>query len=394
MKNLIAGHFDFSHESVRRSDTNFILNTRMIMNQLLFVYSWQFVVLSSNQMKNTYNLIFLSIFWVTVFFTTCNGQSKTTLPKENAGLLKIKTQSKNSGDNVHGSLQDKKGNLWFATTADGVYRYDGKTFTNFTTKDGLNSNGIFAIYEDKKGNIWFGTDKGLSRFDGKIFSPFITSYGNYINPFTNTPTTYIFVNSILEDKNGNFWFGAENGVYCYDGKTFTRFLDNPNVINSNKFDPKLVLSMIEDKKGNIWFTTRTEGIYCFDGLSLTNYKPNNETWFRGLLEDRNGNIWIGRREKGVCRYDGKTFTNILQNGIFDSCTINEIMQDKKGNIWFATESAWRYDGKTFQNISKKDDLRNHDTWCVLEDKAGNFWIGTRNTGLYRYDGKTFTNFSE
>jgi len=59
------------------------------------------------------------------------------------------------------------------------------------------------------------------------------------------------VNSILEDKNGKFWFGAENGVYCYDGKTFTSFLDNPNLINDNKFDPKLVLSMIEDKKGNI-----------------------------------------------------------------------------------------------------------------------------------------------
>ena len=345
-------------------------------------------------MKNTYNLIFLSIFWGTVWFTSCNGQSKTTLPKENAGLLKIKTQSKSSGDNVHCSLQDKKGNLWFATTADGVYRYDGKTFTNFTTKDGLNSNGIFAIYEDKKGTIWFGTDKGLSRFDGKTFSPFTTSYGNYINPFTNTPTTYIFVNSILEDKNGKFWFAAESGVYCYDGKTFTRFLDNPNVINGSKFDPKLVLSMIEDKKGNIWFTTRSEGIYRFDGRTLFNYKPNNEMWFRGLLEDKNGNIWVGRRYKGVCRYDGKTFTDIRQNGIFDSCTVNGIMQDKKGNIWFATESVWRYDGKTFQNISKKDDLRNHDTWCILEDKTGNFWIGTRNTGLYRYDGKNFISFSE
>jgi len=91
------------------------------------------------------------------------------------------------------------------------------------------------------------------------------------------------------------------------------------------------------------------------------------------------------------------------------------MQDKSGNIWFATEAGeeskreteggvWRYDprravGKTFENISKKDDLRHHGVWCVLEDKAGNFWIGTRSTGLYRYDprravGKTFTRFSE
>lgn len=203
------------------------------------------------------NLICILIV-VGIFINSCNGQVKNNLPKENAAISVgqtklIKTQSLNSGDNVHCSLQDRKGNLWFATTADGVYRYDGKTFTNFTTKDGLNSNGVFAIYEDKKGNIWFGTDKGLSRFDGKTFTyiPISIVNTNYIDHFTNKPATTIFVNSILEDKNGKFWFGAENGVYCYDGKTFSRFLDNPNLINNNKFDPKLVLSMIEDKKGNI-----------------------------------------------------------------------------------------------------------------------------------------------
>jgi ligand-binding sensor domain-containing protein len=330
--------------------------------------------------------------------SACYGQSKTNLPKENAGQSKlIKTRSQNPGDNVHCGLQDRKGNLWFATTADGVYRYDGKAFTNFTTKNGLNSNGIFAMYEDKNGVIWFGTDKGLCRFDGKTFSPVPISMvsTNYTDHFTNKPATPIFVNSIIEDKKGKLWFGAENGVYCYDGKIFTRFMDNPAIVNPHKFDPKLVLCLIEDKKGNMWFTTRAEGIYRFDGTTLFNYKPNNEEWFRGLLEDKNGNIWIGRRYKGVCRYDGKTFTNVPQNGIFDLCTVNTITQDTKGNIWFAAEGGvWRYDGKTFQQVSKKDDLRNDGTWFVLEDTSGQFWIGTRNTDLYRYDGKTFTRFSE
>ncbi len=115
----------------------------------------------------------------------------------------IKTQSKNTGDNVHCGLQDRKGNLWFATTAE---------------------------YEDKKGNIWFGTDKGICRYDGKTFTNIPISMVNtsYIDHFTNKPATNIFVNSILEDKSGTppdgkFWFGAENGVYCYDGKVFTRF---------------------------------------------------------------------------------------------------------------------------------------------------------------------------
>jgi hypothetical protein len=32
-------------------------------------------------------------------------------------------------------IEDKKGNLWFG--GDGLCRYDGKTFTRFTAKDGL-----------------------------------------------------------------------------------------------------------------------------------------------------------------------------------------------------------------------------------------------------------------
>jgi len=76
------------------------------------------------------------------------------LPKENATISStqpklIKTQGSGQGDNVHCSLQDKNGNLWFATTGDGVYCYDGKSFKNFTVKDGLSTNAVFSILEDK-----------------------------------------------------------------------------------------------------------------------------------------------------------------------------------------------------------------------------------------------------
>jgi ligand-binding sensor domain-containing protein len=348
-----------------------------------------------------------------LLFASCKGQTKPGVPEKNPDTTVgqpwlIRSQGSGKADNVHCSLQDKKGNLWFATTGDGLYRYDGRVFTNFTMANGLNSNGVFALFEDKGGHIWLGTDKGLSRYDGVTFTHILITMvnTNYTNHFTNKRSDNLFVNSIIEDrKTGNLWIGAENGVYIYDGKTFTRLIDIPNIINPNKFDPQLVLYMIQDKNGHIWFTTRAEGIYRFDGTTLYNYKPNNEGWFRGLLEDKNGHIWIGKRYRGVCRYNGKTFTNVLQGGMFDSCTVSSMIQDKSGNIWFATEAGdeakreseggvWRFDGNEFLNISKRDDLDNDGTWCILEDKFNHFWIGTRNTGLYRYDGKTFTNFSK
>jgi len=291
-------------------------------------------------------------------------------------------------------LQDRKGNLWFGTTSEGVYRYDGKSFTNFTTKDGLINNGVFSIEEDKKGNIWFGTTSSVSRFDGKTFTD---------TPLS--PSTNILVFSILEDKSGRLWFGTNSGVYCYNGKVFTRFLDNQSVINSNGLNLTTVNCIIEDQHGNIWFTTKMEGVCCYDGKSIINYSPDDETYFWGLLEDKNGNIWVGGRNKGIFSYDGKTFTNILQNGRFDSYIATSIIQDKTGNIWFGTGAGdpskretegglWRYDGKAFKSFSKEDGLSHNGVWSLLEDKAGNIWIGTRNTGLCRFDGNTFTSFSE
>ena len=69
--------------------------------------------------------------------------------------------------------KDKDGNLWFGITGgNGVFRYDGKVFTHFTTQDGLCNNDVGSILEDKNGNIWFCTEGGVCRYDGKAFNYF------------------------------------------------------------------------------------------------------------------------------------------------------------------------------------------------------------------------------
>jgi ligand-binding sensor domain-containing protein len=56
----------------------------------------------------------------------------------------------------------------------GVYRYDGKTWTRFTTKDGLVDNKICAITLDSNGNVWVGSfDKGVSRFNGQDWISYV-----------------------------------------------------------------------------------------------------------------------------------------------------------------------------------------------------------------------------
>lgn len=308
------------------------------------------------------------------------------------GPTLIKTQGTSEADNVHCGLQDRAGNLWFGTTGEGVYRYDGKSFTNFTTKDALNSNTVWSILEDRAGDIWFGTAAGVCRYDGKTFTriPISVTNGSSLYPAENSAW------SIMQDKSGMFWFSTNDDVYCYNGKSSTRFLDNDNIINENGLGLRRVEDILEDKNGNIWFASwDNEGICRFDGKSLTNFKPNGDASFRRILEDKNGNLWFANRPTSVYRYDGKTFTNFTEKekGLGG---VNCFLVDKNGNIWFATggNGVYRYDGRSFSTLTTKDGLGNNDVWCIVEDRAENIWVGTRNTGLYRYDGKSFTDFSE
>src|SRR5258706_4692264 len=63
---------------------------------------------------------------------------------------------------VQAVLQDRAGFLW-AGTQNGLYRYDGNHFTEFTTRDGLPGARIKSLYESADGTMWVGTDRGLAR---------------------------------------------------------------------------------------------------------------------------------------------------------------------------------------------------------------------------------------
>jgi len=124
------------------------------------------------------DLLFTS-FLVSAFFTSCNGQT-APIPRNEAlsqepsftgkNIKLTKTLGSDEYQHVGCSLRDKAGNIWFGTTAEGVYRYDGKVFTQFTKKDGLCGNGIFFIAGDAPDDIWFGTKEAISHFDGKRFT--------------------------------------------------------------------------------------------------------------------------------------------------------------------------------------------------------------------------------
>jgi hypothetical protein len=66
--------------------------------------------------------------------------------------------------------KDKAGDLWMATYGAGVWRYDGKTLTNYPVLVDGQPITVFSIYRDRQDGLWLGThEHGVCKFNGKSF---------------------------------------------------------------------------------------------------------------------------------------------------------------------------------------------------------------------------------
>src|ERR1035441_9367071 len=65
-------------------------------------------------------------------------------------------------------LQDRAGYLWVGTQ-NGLFRYDGAVFTPFGEAEGLPGSPIDTLVETPDGVLWVATSRGLARRRGSRF---------------------------------------------------------------------------------------------------------------------------------------------------------------------------------------------------------------------------------
>jgi ligand-binding sensor domain-containing protein len=333
-----------------------------------------------------------AFFLMVVFCSFCNAQNKTEATGDAKSQTKDAITPHGPNNITRNIIQDRKGNIWIASFGGG-YRYDGKLFTNITAK--VSSARFFSVLEDRKGNLWFGSiGSGVYYYDGKSFRNFTTKDGLINNEIT----------CIYEDKAGNIWFGVNGGVSRYDGKSFRNYMMSGDAMEEDRTGktfpdftrpPNEINSIVEDKAGKFWFATRGN-TFIYDGIAFTVFKHDDEPFsnVRTITEDKKGNIWLAGAD-GLWRYDGDAFINFTQK------FVGYVIEDTKGNIWTSSESnngqGWvlsRYDGKSLSdnNTTVTEIINKPMIFGIFEDDEGNIWFGA--DGVYRYDGNSVTDFKE
>jgi ligand-binding sensor domain-containing protein len=114
-----------------------------------------------------------------------------------------------------------------------------------------------------------------------------------------------------------------------------------------------------------------------------------------ILEDKNGNIWFATHYKGVCFWDGKSFTRMATKVRDSGTEVWSLYEDDSGQIWFPIESfgVYRYNENSLINFDKKDGLSSGAIQCIFEDREGKLWLGGW-MGLFCFDGKSFVNVTK
>lgn len=116
------------------------------------------------------------------------GDGVLTRVASNDGVTAFRPTDSWAGQPIWSLHVDKEGVVWAGTFRGGLLRFQNRTFTRYTTRDGLPDDVICQILEDDAGRLWMGSKQGifnvnkseLNAFaEGRIETINCTAYGRY-----------------------------------------------------------------------------------------------------------------------------------------------------------------------------------------------------------------------
>ncbi|RYE36239.1 MAG: response regulator [Sphingobacteriaceae bacterium] len=290
-----------------------------------------------------------------------------------------------SDNAVYALFKDAEDGVWAGTYFGGLNYYPKQysTFNKFyprTDKNALLGNVVREMCKDHYGNLWVGTeDNGLNKLNAG------QKTWTHYNPGGKNSLSNTNIQGLLADGENLFVGTFDRGLDIMNiasGKIVHHYSAGPQ---SDQLKSNFVICYLKTKSGSILVGT-SRGLYTYS-VKKHNFSVT-ENLLRGdficsLMEDEHGTVWVGTMHNGVHSFSLKNKQNTEIYAIKEALkntTLNDVFEDSRHQLWFATEGTglWLFDPQ--KNSCKKFDSSNglpaNFIFRIEEDDHKNLWIST------------------
>ncbi len=307
--------------------------------------------------------------------------------------------------NITGICPLNEAELLVGTEGMGLHKLDVNTcvtqpylIADYESNNGMNGNNINDIYVDEEKRIWLANYfEGITIVDNryKNYDWIKHSIGNHQSLVNDQ------VHAVIEDSEGDLWFGTSNGISLYNRQTQRWHSFLSSVDHHLKDKNHVFVTLCEVSPGVIWAGGYTSGIYkinkrtlsveYFSPFLLTPMNMQPDKYIRGMIKDSNGHIWSGGFYNLKC-FDIKDNSVRLYPGVN---SITAIAEKDSNFMWIGTATGlYLLDRNTgsYQYVVLPVEVNYVN--ALYQSDGGLLYVGTNGSGVLVYDShsKTFEHY--
>jgi signal transduction histidine kinase/ligand-binding sensor domain-containing protein len=278
-------------------------------------------------------------------------------------FAEVPARSKLTGGAVGGLFVDREGQLWVGTD-EALNRLQRKVLFAFGQDEGLGFGPVQGLAQVLPGIIWAGrTGDGLYRWDGRTFSRLKAA---------GLPAHAAQINALLVTRDGGCWVASRGGLLRY--KDPVAAADEFSWFALPGAD---LVSLAEDDTGGLWAGTRTGGVWRLAASQWTergavpNGKPVNV-----ILPVADGSVWIGSGGAGLIHLPGAVGP-LDRNAGLAQADVRSLYRDAQGTLWIGTTGGlYRESAGHISCFTTREGLPDNTISQILEDDTARLWLGT------------------
>jgi signal transduction histidine kinase/ligand-binding sensor domain-containing protein len=314
-------------------------------------------------------------------------------------------------------IGDPGGQIWVGTLDQGLWRVgrgtgDDVKVERLTSRDGLSSDAVTALFVARDGSLWVGTQNGLHRLtrrqltastipgarsvassaDGHVW---IGTAQGVVDVYGDRRTVYDTTNGLLGrvvtaehvTKDGTLWVATESGVQRLVAGRFIALATSNVVLNR-------VYSIGSDSDGDVWACDVANGL--FGWTTSSTLLPGADTAALANCSSvvssspHGDHVWVNLTDGRIARLGANRQYEFLEPPPnarrWDSYANYE---DSSHVLWLAGRGLKnRIDGSVV-DLDRSTHLQTSRIFSVVEDREGNAWVGS-DIGILRISREELT----